>query len=123
MKISEKRTERAAMTSDNVFADNVFDDQDDYDDDSSPDIKKYYTRSKESMTLGSGGSSNGGLEVFIERDEERVIDERDLEEEGKGNSLKVNNGYRSASLSPHKRCSDEPYEERDCVSKLHMRRC
>ena len=84
------------LSSDNVFVDNVFEE--------SPPEMSYRSCSRDAITLGSRGSSNGGLEVFIEREEEE-----DIEEEGESHSsvstrqtvLKVN-GYRSSSLSPKK---------------------
>lgn len=79
--------------SDTVFVDSLLD---------SPRLS-YRPHSKDAITLGSGGSSNGGLEVFEERDEDELREKKDEECENKldTNHIKVN-GYRSSSASPKK---------------------
>lgn len=77
-----------AVSSDNVFVDSSFDL------DESRTELSYYSRARNTSTLGSGGSSNGGLEVFIEeREEEEIEDERQMD---------ASTNYRSNSLSPQK---------------------
>ena len=79
--------------SDTVFVDSLLD---------SPRLS-YRPHSKDAITLGSGGSSNGGLEVFEERDEDELREKKDEKCENKldTNHIKVN-GYRSSSASPKK---------------------
>ena len=92
------------VSSDNVFVDASYGDCSEL---------SYYPRARNTSTLGSGGSSNGGLEVFIERDEERVEEEAGVDD-GQTN-------YRSNSLSPQKMSGDREVhiisEEADSISK------
>jgi hypothetical protein len=83
-------------TASSCDVDNVFEDTGDL-------HVNYYPVARNTSTLGSGGSSNGGLEVFIEREEEDEIINPCVDPDIEATqTVAGSNAYRSTSLSPPK---------------------